>query len=105
MEDVLKRLLQAETEAEAVIEAAQRERERRVDAALAETRANEARFEARLAELRRPYIAEAEARAEQGVAELTRKYGERQRVLRELAARHEAEAVAAAVALLLDMER
>lgn len=36
------------------------------------------------------------------VAELTRKYGERQRMLRELAARHESEAMDAALALLLD---
>jgi hypothetical protein len=36
------------------------------------------------------------------VAELARKYGERQRTLRELASRHETEAVDAALSLLLD---
>ncbi len=49
-----------------------------------------------------PFIDEAQARAEQAIGELTRKYGERQRMLRELAARHEREAAGAALALLLD---
>jgi hypothetical protein len=52
--------------------------------------------------LRVPFLNEAHGRAEQAVAELTRKYGERQRTLRELASRHETEAVGAALSLLLD---
>lgn len=73
-----------------------------IDDALAAVKEAEARFEAGRAELRAPFLHEAQARAEQAVAELTRKYGERQRTLRELASRHESEAVEAALALLLD---
>lgn len=105
MEDALKRLLEAETRAEALVEAARRDRERSIDQAVAESQAAEARFEGGLADLRAPFDREAEARAEQSVAELTRKYHDRQHALRELAAHHQDEAVAAALALLLDPDR
>ncbi len=102
MEDSLQRLLDAEARAQAVIDDASRERQHMMDDALAAVRDAEARFDADRAALRAPFLHEAQGRADQTVAELTRKYGERQRMLRELAARHEAEAVDAALALLLD---
>ncbi len=102
MDDQLQRLLEAEARAQAVIDAATQQRQRLLDEALAAVRDAEARFEAGRAELRAPFLREAQLRAEQGVAELARKYGERQRTLRELASRHETEAVEAALALLLD---
>jgi vacuolar-type H+-ATPase subunit H len=102
MDEPLQRLLEAEARAQAVIDAARREREAMVEAALAAARDTETRFEAGRAALRAPYIDDARARAEQATGELTRKYGERQRMLRELAARHEREAADAALALLLD---
>lgn len=76
-----------------------------IEDALASAREAEARFEAGRSELRAPFLKEAHGRAEQAVAELARKYGERQRTLRELAARHETEAVEAALNLLLDPSR
>ena len=102
MNEPLQRLLDAEARAQAVIDDAGRERQRMMDEALAAVRDAEARFEAGRAELRAPYLREAQGRADQMVAELSRKYGERQRTLRELAARHESEAVEAALTLLLD---
>ena len=102
MDDSLQKLLDAEARAQAVIDDASRERQRMMDDALAAVHAAEVRFDADRAALRAPYLHEAQGRADQTVAELTRKYGERQRMLRELAARHEAEAVDAALALLLD---
>jgi vacuolar-type H+-ATPase subunit H len=105
VEDTLKRLLEAEGRAETMVEEAKRERERLIDAALAEAREREARFEAGCDDLRAPFLHEAEERAEQAVAELARKYADRRRGLHELAARHRQEAVAAALALLLDPER
>ena len=102
MDDQLQRLLEAEARAQAVIDAASQERQRIIDDALAAARDAEARFEAGRAELRAPFLNEAHGRADQAVAELTRKYEERQRNLRELAARHEPEAVDAALTLLLD---
>lgn len=102
MDDQLQRLLEAEARAQARIDDASRQRQRLIDEALASARTAEARFEAMRGELRAPFLNESRGRAEQAVAELTRKYGERQRSLRELASRHETEAVEAALALLLD---
>lgn len=102
MDDQLQRLLEAETRAQAIIDDASRQRQRMIEDAQAEARDAEARFEAGRAGLRAPFLNEAQGRAEQAVAELSRKYGERQRTLRELAARHESEAVDAALTLLLD---
>ncbi|MBI5330738.1 MAG: ATPase [Betaproteobacteria bacterium] len=105
MDDALKRLLEAETRAQSIIEAATMERQRILDEALAAAREAETRFEAGRADLRAPFLKEAHGRAEQAVAELTRKYEERQRSLRDLATRHEQEAVEAALDLLLDPAR
>ncbi|HEY0663486.1 MAG TPA: hypothetical protein VGD18_02640 [Thiobacillaceae bacterium] len=105
MDDELQRLLDAEVRAQAVIDAASRARQGMIDAALAASRDAEARFEAGRSELRAPFLHEAQMRAEQAVAELARKYAERQRTLRDLASRHEAEAVDAALSLLLDPEQ
>ncbi len=102
MEDPLKRLLEAEARAQGIIDAANEERQRILDAALASARETEARYEASRAELRAPFLKEARGRADQAVAELARKYEERQRSLRDMASRHEQEAVDAALALLLD---
>jgi V/A-type H+-transporting ATPase subunit G/H len=102
LDDPLQRLLEAESRAQVVIDDASRERQRMMDDALAAVRDAEARFHAGRAELRAPYLKEAQGRADQAVAEFSRKYGERQRMLRELASRHESEAVDAALALLLD---
>ena len=102
MDDQLQRLLEAEARAQAVIDAASQERRRIVDDALVAVRDAGARFEAGRTNLRAPFLSEAHGRADQAVAELSRKYGERQRMLRDLAARHESGAVDAALALLLD---
>jgi vacuolar-type H+-ATPase subunit H len=102
MTDPLHRLLESEARAQTVIDRAQHARQRMIDDALATARTAEARFEANRSELRAPFLSEAQARADQAVAELSRKVGERQRTLRELASRHESEAVEAALALLLD---
>lgn len=105
MDDALRRLLDAEAHASAIIEEANAERERLISKALDESREAEARFESAGMELRAPFIKEAQSRAEQSVVALTRKYEERQRALRDLAGRHEEDAVTAAMALLLDPRR
>jgi vacuolar-type H+-ATPase subunit H len=102
MDDPLQRLLETEARAQAMIEAASHERQRMIEDALASVRDAETRFDASRAELRAPFLHEAQGRAEQAVAELSRKFGERQRTLRDLASRHETEAVEAALTLLLD---
>jgi len=102
MEDPLKRLLEAEARAQSIIDAASAERQRLLDEALASAHDAEVRFEAGRADLRAPFIKEAHGRADQAVVELARKYEERQRNLRDMASRHEQEAVDAALNLLLD---
>ena len=101
MQDPLKRLLEAEARAQGIIDSASVERQRMLDEALAAAREAEARFEAGRADLRAPFLKEAHSRAEQAVAVLARKYEERQRGLRDLASRHEQEAVDAALNLFL----
>lgn len=102
MDNVLKRLLDSETRAEAVIEAAEQERKRIVDSALEEAWQAEERFQLETERRREPVLMEAEERAEQMVADLTRKFEARQRALRSQADQNEDEAVKAALALLLD---
>lgn len=102
MDAPLQRLLEVEARARALVADASQQRQRVIEEALATVREAEAHFEAGRAALRAPYLSDAQGRAEQAIAELARKYTERQRTLRELASRHEAEAVDAALALLLD---
>lgn len=104
MDDALKRLLDAEARAREVIDAASQERQHMLDEALAAANDAQARFEQDRADLRAPFLAEARSRADQSVAELSRKYEERQKGLREMASRHEYEAVRAALELILDPE-
>lgn len=105
MEDLLKRLLEAEMRADAEVVKADAERERSIQEALEQARRAEEQFAAGITELRAPHLEQAETRAAQAVAELKRKHGERQRHLRRLAEERERPAVEAALALLLDPER
>jgi V/A-type H+/Na+-transporting ATPase subunit G/H len=105
MEDHLIRLLEAEARAQGIIDASKAERQRIIDDALATVRNGEERFEAGRADLRNPFLREAHGRAEHAVAELTLKFGERQRNLREMAFRHEDEAIRAALNLLANPDR
>lgn len=102
MEEILKRLLDAEAKAEEIVEAANGKREHVISQALENSRAAEARFEARIPEIQTSFSERAEERASQAVAELQRRYEERHRYLRELAETHEQEALEAAIAVILD---
>lgn len=102
MEEVLKRLLEVERRAEALVDAAQAERDHIVSAAQEEARAAERQLEARLPEMRASFRSKAEERARQAIAELTRRATERQGELRRLAETNEQQALSAALALLSD---
>jgi vacuolar-type H+-ATPase subunit H len=95
MEELLKRLLEAEARADAEVRRASAERERIIQEALDQAHRAEAQFAEGIAELREPYLKQSRDRAEQAAAELKRKYEERERRLRELAARKSREAVLA----------
>ena len=102
MDESLRHLLDTELQAERIAQAAEREREAVIDAALAEGRREQEQFEARIPELHASFIGKAEVRAEQTVNELSKRYDERYRRARETAEKREAQAVEAALRLLLD---
>ena len=83
MDDTLKRLLEAERQADTLVAKALTERDRIVETALEEIRAADDRFRARIPELRDSFLKKAEERAAQAVAELRRRYAERQEQLDE----------------------
>jgi V/A-type H+-transporting ATPase subunit G/H len=105
MDDTLKRLLDAEMRAETIAQEAEQERERIIQAAMADAKAEDQRFTVRVPDLHRGFIRKAEERAEQTVAELKRRYDERHVQLRNLAEEREQEALEQAFALLLDPGR
>ena len=102
MSDSLKDLLQAESEAEAIVADGEQERERIVQKALGDAREMETRFQDRMPELHRSFIEKAEKRAAQKIEEMKLRNDERNKTLRELAARHEQEALDHAIDLILD---
>lgn len=102
MEDVLKRLLDAEARAEAIVAEANAKREQIIREATEEARGAEARFEERIPDIQGSFAGKAEERAEQAIAELRRRYEERQKNLRGVAETQTQEAVDAALAIILD---
>ncbi len=104
MDDTLKRLLEAEMRAERLAQEAEEEAARLIQAAVAEAKAQEERFRARIPDLHRGFIQKSAERAEQTIAELKRRYDERHIQLRNLAEEREDEALAAAFDILLAAE-
>jgi hypothetical protein len=105
MDDTLKRLLDAEMRAERIAQEAEQERERVIQAAMADARAEDQRFTARVPDLHRSFIRKAEERGEQTIAELKRRYDERHVQLRNVAEEREQEALDTAFELLIDVAR
>ena len=105
MEDTLQRLLAAELRAEEIANQAEQEQESLIQQALADVKAENERFSARIPELQRSFLAKAEERATQTVAELQRRYDERHIRLRDQAERREDEALEAAFQVLIDPTR
>jgi len=104
MDETLQRLLDTEIKAEGIARQAEEERDRIIQNALQEAQAEEGRFEKRIPELRKAFIEKAEARANQSINELRRRYDERHTQLRNLAEEREDEALEAAFNLLITPE-
>ena len=104
MDKTLNRLLAAELEAERLVEAALAEKERMTSEALGEAHVAEERFSARTAEIHAAFMDRARDRAAQTVAELQRRYDERNKALRNMAEEHEIGATDAAMGLLLESD-
>jgi vacuolar-type H+-ATPase subunit H len=105
MDDTLKRLLDAEMRAERLAQQAEEEQEQTIQKAVADARADNDRFTTRIPDLQRSFIAKAEERAEQNIAELRRRYDERHNQLRDQAEQREIEALEAAFQILVSPER
>jgi hypothetical protein len=105
MDDTLQRLLAAEMRAEKIAQQAEQDQERVIHKAMSDAKAENDRFTARIPDLHRSFIAKAEERADQNIAELRRRYDERHIQLRDQAEQREDEAVAAAFQVLIDAER
>jgi predicted translin family RNA/ssDNA-binding protein len=80
------------------------ERDETTQSALREAADSERRFEQRIPEIHQTFLDKAATHADQTLTELKRRYEERHAVLRAAAQEHEAEAVEAALALVLDPE-
>jgi vacuolar-type H+-ATPase subunit H len=105
MSDSLKDLLQAEAEAEAIVSAGEKERDRIIQKALDDALDMERQFKDRLPEMQQSFLDKAQERAAQTIAEMKLRYDERNKTLRELAGKHESEALERAIAMLVDAEQ
>lgn len=105
MGDSLKDLLEAEAEAEAIVTAGEKERDQIIQKALDDALDMERQFENRLPEMQQSFIDKAQERAAQTIAEMKLRYDERNKTLRELAGKHEGEALDRAIALILAREQ
>ena len=102
MDNSLQRLLDAELAAEAIVKKALDRREQIMAQSLEEARMAEARFEARIPELREAFNDKAEQRTQQTVAEVSLKYQERTQELESMANESRQDAIDAALAILLN---
>jgi vacuolar-type H+-ATPase subunit H len=100
VDESLKRLLDAETRAEDIIARADAERQRTIEQARHEAREAEQQHAERIAEIHASFLAQAEQRAQQTIAELKRRHAERSTALQNAAEQRKQQAVEAAVALL-----
>ena len=104
MGDSLKDLLEAEADAEAIVTAGEEERDKIIQKALDDALDMERQFKDRLPEMQQSFIDKAQERAAQTIAEMKLRYDERNKTLRELAGKHEKEALERAIALILASE-
>ncbi len=102
MDESLKRLLEAEDQAEQIVKQGEDERAELPRKALEEAKAIEQQFIQRLPEIYQSFSERARERANQSIAEIELRYDERNKALRELADQHTEEAIEQALELLLD---
>jgi V/A-type H+-transporting ATPase subunit G/H len=104
MEDALKLLLDVEQQAEKIVADGLDQREQIKQKALQDANATIEQFNARLPELHQTFLDKSDERAVQSIAELKLHYDEHNKLLRELAQKHEQEALAEALLTLLGGE-
>jgi V/A-type H+-transporting ATPase subunit G/H len=102
VDEALKRLLNAELEAERIVARADEERKAIIEQAKRDAHAEEQQHAEHVAEIHASFRAQAEQRAQQTVAEMRRRYDEQERILRASAKLHEERALDEAIALVTD---
>ena len=105
MDNSLQQLLDAELEAEALIKQALEQREQMTSQALEEARLASDRFEAQIPQIRQSFMEKAEARVAQNISEIKLRYKERSAQLQQMAQAAQADALAGAVAIILDTKQ
>jgi len=95
-------LLDAENDAERIIEEARNDRDRLLEEALELTHQQEASFEQRIPEIRESSLRRAVQHADQVISDYRNRHDERSIELRELAEQREAEALDTAFQLFMD---
>ncbi|HZW24711.1 MAG TPA: hypothetical protein VFF26_04430 [Gallionella sp.] len=105
VDETLKRLLDAEAKSEQIVARADEERQSIVEQARRDAGAAEQQHAARMAEIHADFLAQAEQRAQQTIAELQRRHAEQALALRAAAQRNEPQALAEAVALITGSNR
>jgi vacuolar-type H+-ATPase subunit H len=101
MDESLKELLDAESEAERIVLEGEKQRDQIIDQATQDGRALEQQFLDRVPELHQSFGDKADERAVQSIAEIKLRYDERNNDLRELAAQHSRDAVDDALRVIL----
>ena len=101
MVDSLKELLDVEQQAEQIVRDAEQQREAIKRKAIEDANANIAQFNARLPELHQSFLDKANERARQSIAELKLHYDEHNQQLREMAEKHQQEALQHAFSYLV----
>jgi V/A-type H+-transporting ATPase subunit G/H len=102
VDESLKRLLDAEAEAENIIARADQERQAIIEQSRHDVQASERQLAERVKEIHASFDAQAEQRAQQTIAELKRRHAERTSALRAIAAEQEHQALDAALKLLTE---
>lgn len=101
-DESLKRLLDAEAKAELVIARADAERQQVIEHAMHEVQISEQQHAERVKEIHASFLAQAEQRAQQTIAELKRRHTEHSAVIRAAAQEREHRALDAAINLIIE---
>jgi len=105
VDDTLKRLMNAEMEAERIVARADVERQAIIEQAKRDARAEELQYADRIAEFRASFRVQAEQRAQQTITAIQRRFEEQALALRASAKLHEQLALEEAIAVLIDVNK
>ncbi len=104
MDESLKELLEAEKQAEQIVQEGEKQSEEISRKALSDAHAIEQQFIDRIPEMHQSFTDKAQEKAQRTIAEIKLRYDERNKELRELADQHAEEAVEQAIKLILSKD-